>query len=212
VGALTNHASAPHFYGFTWSPIGVATEYVKDCIVIRDYKKTTRPALSERQRIIINGKTYEDDLTSGGAADLPDALSGKVRYLDYKTLRHLGHYSWVDTQLNCLKNTKDPISGLQEIMQTDIPYVENDQIIIYAAVEGKDANGSLRRKDIAKHIKPQQIGKRALRAIQTSTAAALVQAIQWLLETKPKGVILQSQIDAKTFLNGAFITRVYGTV
>lgn len=212
VGALTNHASAPHFYGFTWSPIGVATEYVKDCIVIRDYKKTTRPALSERQRIIINGKTYEDDLTSGGAADLPDALSGKVRHLDYKTLRHLGHYSWVDTQLNCLKNTKDPISGLQEIMQTDIPYVENDQIIIYAAVEGKDANGSLRRKDIAKHIKPQQIGKRALRAIQTSTAAALVQAIQWLLETKPKGVILQSQIDAKTFLNGAFITRVYGTV
>ena len=84
VGALTKNAVAPHFYGFTWSPIGVATEYIKDCIVIRDYKKATIPALSERATIIIDGISYEEDLTSGGAADLPDALSGKVRKLDYK--------------------------------------------------------------------------------------------------------------------------------
>ena len=127
VGALTNHAIAPHFYGFTWSPVGVATEYVKDCVVIRDYKKTTRPALSERRRIIINGITYEADLTSGGAADLPDALSGKVRSLDYKTLRHPGHYSSVEQQLQGLKNTKDSISGLQDIMLAEIPHVEDDQ-------------------------------------------------------------------------------------
>ena len=212
VGALTKHAIAPHFYGFTWSPVGVATEYVKDCVVIRDYKKTTRPALSERHRIIINGITYEDDLTSGGAADLPDALSGKVRSLDYKTLRHPGHYSWVEQQLKGLKNTKDSISGLQDIMLAEIPHVEDDQIIVYAAVAGKDTKGVLRRAEIAKHIKPLQIGKHMLRAIQTTTAAPLVQAIHWLLETKPKGVILQSQLDAKTFLNGAFITRVYGNM
>ena len=212
VGALTNHAIAPHFYGFTWSPVGVATEYVKDCIVIRDFKKTTLPALSERGRIIINGITFEEDLTSGGAADLPDALSGKVQHLDYKTLRHPGHYSWVEHQLNRLKNTKDSISGLQAIMLAEIPHVEDDQIIMYAAIEGKDAKGILRRQEIAKHIKPQQIGKHTLRAIQTTTAAPLVQAIHWLLETKPHGVILQSHLNGKTFLNGAFITRVYGTV
>ena len=212
VGALTKHAIAPHFYGFTWSPVGVATEYVKDCVVIRDYKKTTRPALSERHRIIINGITYEADLTSGGAADLPDALSGKVRSLDYKTLRHPGHYSWVEQQLKGLKNTKDSISGLQDIMLAEIPHVEDDQIIVYAAVAGKDTKGVLRREEIAKHIKPLQIGKHMLRAIQPATAEPLVQAIHWLLETKPKGVILQSQLDAKTFLNGAFITRVYGNM
>ena len=212
VGALTNHAIAPHFYGFTWSPVGVATEYVKDCVVIRDYKKTTRPALSERRRIIINGITYEADLTSGGAADLPDALSGKVQSLDYKTLRYPGHYSWVEQQLIEIKNTNNPISGLQDIMLAEIPHVEDDQIIVYAAVAGKDAKGILRREEIAKHIKPLQIGKHMLRAIQTTTAAPLVQSIHWLLETKPKGVILQSQLDAKTFLNGAFITRVYGNM
>ncbi|HSK73896.1 MAG TPA: saccharopine dehydrogenase NADP-binding domain-containing protein, partial [Pyrinomonadaceae bacterium] len=48
VGALTAHAHAPHFYGFTWSPIGVATEYVKNSRVIRNYQITEMPALSER--------------------------------------------------------------------------------------------------------------------------------------------------------------------
>ena len=45
VGALTAHAHQPHFYGFTWSPIGVATEYVKPSRVIRDYQITEQPAL-----------------------------------------------------------------------------------------------------------------------------------------------------------------------
>ncbi|HLV15267.1 MAG TPA: saccharopine dehydrogenase C-terminal domain-containing protein [Xanthomarina sp.] len=210
VGALTNHAISPHFYGFTWSPIGVATEYLKDCIVIRDYKKTTLPALSERARIIIDGISYEEDLTSGGAADLPDALSGKVKQLDYKTLRHPGHYAWVEEQLKGLSSGTDPISGLQEIMLRDIPHIEDDQIVIYAAVEGTDSQGVLRRQEVAKHVLPQLIGKHKLRAIQTTTAAALVQAISWLLETQPKGVVFQSQLDGTTFLNGDFISRVYG--
>src|SRR5690554_951389 len=210
VGALTNHAISPHFYGFTWSPIGVATEYLKDCIVIRDYKKTTLPALSERARITIDGISYEEDLTSGGAADLPDALSGKVKQLDYKTLRHPGHYAWVEEQLKGLSSGTDPISGLQEIILRDIPHIEDDQIVIYAAVEGTDSQGVLRRQEVAKHVLPQLIGKHKLRAIQTTTAAALVQAISWLLETQPKGVVFQSQLDGTTFLNGDFISRVYG--
>ncbi|MFZ2283045.1 MAG: saccharopine dehydrogenase NADP-binding domain-containing protein, partial [Lutibacter sp.] len=59
VGALRNHAVAPHYYGFTWSPVGVATEYLKDAIVLRDFKKTNLPALSERATIIIDGIAYE---------------------------------------------------------------------------------------------------------------------------------------------------------
>lgn len=212
VGALTNHAIAPHYYGFTWSPVGVATEYLKDCIVIRNYNKTSLPALSERAYIIINGIGYEEDLTSGGAADLPDALSGKVKHLDYKTLRHPGHYTWVGKQLKTLKNSKDHISGLQEIMQTEIPHIEDDQIVLYAAVAGKDATGKFYRQEIAKHIKPQQIGKHTLRAIQTSTATPLIQAITWLLDTKTKGVVLQSQLDATAFLKGDFVKRVYGNI
>lgn len=212
VGALTDHAVAPHYYGFTWSPVGVATEYLKDAIVLRDFKKTNLPALSERATIIIDGIRYEEDLTSGGAADLPDALTNKVCSLDYKTLRHPGHYVWVQKQLDGLTTASNPIEALQQTMQQQIPHIEDDQIILYAAVQGKDQDGTLRRREVSKKIRPQKIGKHTLRAIQTTTAVPLLQSVQWLLETSPRGVTLQSQLDPAPFLNGNFIVPVYGEV
>ena len=212
VGALTDHARTPHYYGFTWSPVGVATEYLKDALVLRDYKNTWVPSLSERATIIIEGITYEEDLTSGGAADLPHALTGKVRSLDYKTLRHPGHYAWVQDQIAGLGNTNVTIAALQHNMETQIPHIEDDQIILYAAVEGKDTGGTLRRREIAKQIKPQKIGKHTLRAIQTTTAAPLLETAKLLLESSCKSVTLQSQIDPDKFLNGNFIAAVYGVL
>lgn len=210
VGALTRHAVAPHYYGFTWSPVGVATEYLNVAIVIRDAKKTTRPALTERSVIIINGISYEEDLTSGGAADLPDALEGKVHTLDYKTLRHPGHYAWVAEQISRAAITNEKVEVLQEKMQAVIPHIEEDQIVLYAAVEGEDSSGIRKRREVAKQILPLIVGKHELRAIQTTTAAPLLQAAQLLLEKDQKGVILQSHLDPVEFLKGNFVTRVYG--
>ncbi|MBK8503395.1 MAG: saccharopine dehydrogenase NADP-binding domain-containing protein [Saprospiraceae bacterium] len=209
VGALTDHAVAPHYYGFTWSPVGVATEYLENTIAIRDYQKVVLPSLSEKNRIIIDGIHYEDDLTSGGAADLPDALTGKVRSLDYKTLRHPGHYDWVQSQIHQIELKKDRIQSLQKKMEADIPHLEDDHIVIYAAVEGKGKDGILRRREIAKKIRPQKVGKYTLRAIQTTTAVPMLQSAQLLLEGPHQGVILQSQLDPLSFLNGDFITKVY---
>lgn len=212
VGALTRHAVAPHYYGFTWSPIGVATEYIKKAEVLRNFKKLSLPSLSERASIIIDGITYEDDLTSGGAADLPDALAGKVNSLDYKTLRYPGHYAWIQKQISDLGHAPNTIDGLQLIMEEQIPHLEDDKIILYAAVEGNDSNGMLRRREFSKQILPQNIGKQRLRAIQITTAVPLIQAAQLLLESSICGVTLQSEIDPKPFLNGDFIVPVYGNV
>ena len=212
VGALTHHAVSPHFYGFTWSPVGVATEYVKDAIVLRDFQKTSLRSLSDRTKLIIDGVLYEDDLTSGGAADLPDALAGRVRTLDYKTLRHPGHYEWVSNQMKSLGKREDIIPALQRAMEEGIPHVEDDQIVLYAAVEGKDASGVLRRREVSKQIIPQRVGRHMLRAIQATTAAPLIQSAQLLLESGLKGVVLQSQIDPDGFLNGDFVKSVYGSV
>ena len=212
VGALTDHADSPHYYGFTWSPVGVATEYLKDTLVLRDFKKTRLPALSERASIVIEGITYEEGLTSGGAADLPDALAGKVRSLDYKTLRYPGHYAWVEEQLAGFGNTREAIAALQQKMEAMIPHNEDDRIILYAAVEGKDARGTLRRREVTKRILPQTVGRHQLRAIQLTTAVCLLQSAQLLVEFPCSGVVLQSQIDPKRFLNGNFIVPVYGKV
>jgi saccharopine dehydrogenase-like NADP-dependent oxidoreductase len=212
VGALTKHAVAPHFYGFTWSPVGVATEYLKDTVVIRDFKESTLASLSERAHIIIDGKTFEEDLTSGGAADLPKHLENLVRSLDYKTLRFPGHYAWVEKQLKSIGSSPGAVKELQKKMEAFIPHIEEDQIILYASAEGKDDKGIMRKIEVSKRILPQKMGKHSLRAIQTTTAAPLLQSAMLLLEGSEKGVILQSQIHTQKFLNGHFIKPVYGAI
>lgn len=210
VGALTRHAEAPHFYGFTWSPVGVATEYLKDALVVRDYKTSAVAALSDCETIIIDNVTYEDNLTSGGAADLPQALQGKVRNLDYKTLRYPGHYQWVKDVVSSIPKGEDKIAKLQEVMQSVIPSVEDDVVIVYSSVQGKDANGVLRAVQQAYRIEPMLVGKKTLRAIQTTTAAPLAESARMLLTGKWKGVVFQSMIDPVEFMNGPFVAEVYG--
>ena len=209
VGALSTHAHAPHFYGFTWSPIGVATEYVKSARVIREHRPAEVAALSEREKIIINGYSYEADLTSGGAADLPEIFDGKVRSLDYKTLRHPGHYTWVEDQIKHLTLDQTLPTRLEEEMLSSIPMVEDDFVIVHSSVEGFDTHGRRQMAEKAFHIKPLEINGKRLRAIQTTTAAPLVECADMLATGRYKGPIMQSQIDPGEFLNGKFVSKVY---
>jgi saccharopine dehydrogenase-like NADP-dependent oxidoreductase len=209
VGALTTTARPPHYYGFTWSPSGVATEYVKPATVLRDGQRTTRPSLSERRTVIIDGITYEEDLTSGGAADLPAALEGKVRHLDYKTLRYPGHYAWVESMLAAAPAGADPILALQERMEASVPFMEDDLVVIYAGVEGRGADGTLRRLESFHLIRPRRVGARTLKAIQTTTTAGLAESARFLLTEQPKGICLQSQIDPSQYMAGPFVAEIY---
>ena len=209
VGALTAHAHAPYFYGFTWSPIGVATEYVKNSRVSRGHKITERPALSARETIIIGARTYEADLTSGGAADLPDFFEGKARELDYKTLRYPGHYEWVESVEKKLPKDENLPANLEKVMLEQIPSVEDDLVLVHASVDGFDHRGRRRMIEKAYYVEPLEINGKHLRAIQTTTAAPLCQSAMMLLSGKYKGVVLQSQLEPQEFLGGNFVSRVY---
>lgn len=211
VGAISKNAPSPHYYAFTWSPIGVATEYLKDAEIVRNFKKMNVPALSGLERIIIDGDEYEDNFTSGGAADLPDAFAGKVKNLDYKTLRYPGHYQWVKNTLSTILHTENRVKALEKIMLENIPSVEDDVVVVYASVEGPDAGGRLRRKEKSYKIKPSLVGNKRLRAIQTTTAAPLCEIAYMLLNNEWKGIIFQSQVPPKDFLNGPFVKAIYGT-
>lgn len=209
VGALTAHAHAPHFYGFTWSPIGVATEYVKDSRVIRNGSITELPALSDRETIVIGARTYEADLTSGGAADLPDFFNGRTKHLDYKTLRYPGHYAWVDKTIDGLGNDGDLPDRLQDVMLNAIPSVEDDLVVVHASVEGFDSTGRRRMLEKAYFVEPLEINNHSLRAIQTTTAAPLCESAMMLLGGGYRGVVLQSQIEPKAFIGGKFVASIY---
>src|SRR3954454_17936561 len=209
VGALTTTARPPHHYGFTWSPSGVATEYVKPATVLRDHRRTTRPSLSERGTVVLDGITYEEDLTSGGAADLPAALEGKVRNLDYKTLRYPGHYAWIEQLLAAAPAGQDPIAYLQGCMEGAVPFLEDDLVVIYAGVEGRGAGGALHRVEKSLLIRPSRVGARTLKAIQSTTTAGLAESARFLLTAETQGVCLQSQIDPAHFMAGPFVSEIY---
>ena len=221
VGALTAHAHQPHFYGFTWSPIGVATEYVKPSRVVRDYEIRQIPALSDRETVIIGGRTYEADLTSGGAADLPDYFRHKAKSLDYKTLRHVGHYAWVENViekiaaaeniLNKYEHEELPAKLLAEFLR-EVPAVEDDFVLVHASVDGFDLRGTRQIIEKAFFVEPLEINGKSLRAIQTTTAVPLIETAMMLLSGDYKGVILQSQINPQKFLQGNFVSKIYKTI
>jgi len=208
VGALSEHASWPSYYGVTWSPIGVATEYLKPAIVVRDYKKREQQSLSEVHSIIIDGQLYEESFTSGGAADLPDAFNGMVRNLDYKTLRHPGHYQWVKDLIDS-NPAAEGAEWLQQQLLKQVPVLEDDKVIVYVTVRGYDESGFLQSVEKSYHVSPIRVGKHKLKAIQATTAAPMAECARLLLLGNYRGLLLQSQIDSEKFLTGRFVEKVY---
>jgi saccharopine dehydrogenase-like NADP-dependent oxidoreductase len=170
------------------------------------------PALTDREKIIIGGRSYEADLTSGGAADLPEFFTDKARRLDYKTLRHVGHYAWVDGVIRKFPNDEDlPKNVLAEFLR-EVPAVEDDFVLVHASVEGFDKQNVRRLLEKAFFVEPLEINGHFLRAIQTTTAAPLLESAMMLLSGKYRGVVLQSQINPQEFLSGSFVSRVYETI
>ena len=209
VGAITDHTFGPHYYGFTWSPIGVATEYIKQSLVIQDNELVWKDALTDREQIIIDGNLYEADLTSGGAADLPQSFHGIAKNLDYKTIRYPGHFDWVQGIIQSTQAQDKPIKALEDAMLSVVPAVDDDLIVIYASVSARDRYGVLRSKERSYHVRPIEIGGKKLRAIQSTTAAPLAECARLLLEGHWTGVVQQSQIDTQMFMSGPFVEKIY---
>ncbi len=93
VGGLPQKPQNDLRYALVFSVEGLINEYVEDAEVVRRGKKVLVPSLSgvEPLRFPKPFGELEAFYTSGGASSLPDLLGGKVRELDYKTIRYPGH-------------------------------------------------------------------------------------------------------------------------
>jgi saccharopine dehydrogenase-like NADP-dependent oxidoreductase len=211
VGALTTTAEPPHYYGFTWSTIGVATEYLQPSSVVRNFEKQAIPSLEDVKPLSIRGVLYEEAFTSGGAANLPDALAGKVKNLDYKTLRYPGHYAWARNIVTEAPSDGDRIQYLHERMLETVPRVENDDlVVIYAVVEGRDRKQAFHRMEYSQVVRPVKVGQHRLQAIQATTVAGLAESARYLLKTGRTGAIFQTDIPTDQFLlSGPFVCKLY---
>jgi len=92
VGGLPQNPQPPLDYQLVFSVEGLINEYVEVARVIRDGKITEVPSMTELESLKFDGfPRLEAFQTSGGTSTLPDSFLGKIKELDYKTIRYAGH-------------------------------------------------------------------------------------------------------------------------
>src|SRR5882762_2274897 len=81
------------------------------------------------------GVDYEAFNTSGGVGTLCETLRGKVRTLNYKTIRYRGHRDLIAFLMNELRlNARRPL--LKEILESAVPVTPQDVVLIFCTVSG----------------------------------------------------------------------------
>jgi lysine 6-dehydrogenase len=93
VGGLPQHPEPPLNYMVVYSLEGAFDYYTSASWVLREGKRTQVEALSEIEHIVFPdpvGK-LEAFHTGGGISTLPFTYEGKIRTMEYKTLRYPGH-------------------------------------------------------------------------------------------------------------------------
>jgi lysine 6-dehydrogenase len=93
VGGLPQHPEPPLNYAMVYSLEGVLDYYTEPSWVLREGKPVQVDALSELEPVDFPPPlgTLEAFHTGGGASTMPWLFAGKVRTMEYKTLRYPGH-------------------------------------------------------------------------------------------------------------------------
>jgi saccharopine dehydrogenase-like NADP-dependent oxidoreductase len=204
VGALPQYPSNALNYNLTWSTDGVINEYCEPCEAIVNGMRREVPPLEEQEEFSLDGVTYEAFNTSGGLGTLCDTLEGKVRNLNYRTIRYPGHAAIMRALLNDLR-LRDRRDVLKDILEHAVPTTLQDVVIIFVAVSGH-IQGKLVQETYANKIYSRELDGRILSAIQITTAAAICTALDLLAGGKlpTKGFIRQEDIPLKVFLANRF--------
>ncbi|PZU20950.1 MAG: saccharopine dehydrogenase [Shinella sp.] len=208
VGALPQYPSNALNYNLTWSTDGLINEYIEPCEAIVEGKLITVPAMEEREEFSLDGVTYEAFNTSGGLGTLCKTLEGKVRTMNYRTIRYPGHQTIVKALLNDfnLKNRRDV---LKDLFENALPATQQDVVVVFVTVCGwKD--GRYMQETYANKVYAGIVAGHKMSAIQITTAAGICTVLDLLADgTLPsKGFIRQEEIALESFLANRF-GRVY---
>lgn len=101
VGGLPQHPQPPLNYQLVFSVEGLINEYIEVARVIRNGKITEVRSMTEVESLFFDGfPPLEAFQTSGGTSTLPDTFLGKIKELDYKTIRYAGHCEKFKTMID----------------------------------------------------------------------------------------------------------------
>jgi saccharopine dehydrogenase-like NADP-dependent oxidoreductase len=207
VGALPQYPSNSLNYNLTWSTDGIINEYIEPCEAIVDGRLTEVPAMEEREEFSLDGVTYEAFNTSGGLGTLCETLAGRVRTLNYRTIRYPGHAAIMKTLLNDL-NLRNRRDLLKDILEQALPATAQDVVIVFVTVSGIKS-GRLMQETYAHKIYSGVVAGRPRSAIQITTAAGICAVLDMLATGKlpQRGFVRQEDIGFGDFLANRFGRR-----
>lgn len=201
VGALPENPIGSLGYACNWSIDGLINEYIKPSEIIENHKICKVPSLERKELIKINGNNYEAFLTSGGLGTLVFSLQGKVKNLNYKTIRYLGHLNKIKFLFDELK-LRSKKKQLINILQKALPPDNNDRVLIHASVLGK-FNHKLKIKEIIADYHSRKLFNQHYTAIAWTTASSMAAIIELISKniTKYQGFIEINKIHLNDLLN-----------
>jgi saccharopine dehydrogenase-like NADP-dependent oxidoreductase len=204
VGALPQFPSNALNYNLTWSTDGVINEYCEPCEAIVNGVRREVAPLEGLEEFSLDGVTYEAFNTSGGLGTLCETLEGKVRTLDYRTIRYPGHAAIMRALLNDLR-LRDRRDVLKDILENAVPTTLQDVVIIFVTVSGRNG-GSLVQETYANKIYSRDVESKTLTAIQITTASAICTMLDLLAAGKiqQRGFVRQEDVPLPLFLENRF--------
>lgn len=231
VGALPAFPTNALKYNLTWSVDGLINEYCHPCDAIRDGQPTALLPLEGLEHFSLDGTEYEAFNTSGGLGTLCETLAGRVRTLDYKSVRYPGHQALMKLLLEELQLRDDP-GTLKALLRRSVPGTMQDVVLVFVTVSGL-REGQLMQEVFARKVfadrgqaaaGPSQgrlppsgggqgeaqpwghLSARPLSAIQITTAAGLCAVLDLFREGRlpQRGFIRQEQVELPAFLGNRF--------
>lgn len=142
-------------YQLAFSPGGLVNEYAEPCEVLRDGAYATREPLTGFEEVAWEGwGPLEAFHTAGGSSSLPRLFEGRVRHLDYKTLRYPGHGRIFRAMLELGMFRETPVqigdislaprAMLLERLKTALPSGQPDVVLLRAWAEA-ERDGEMRK-------------------------------------------------------------------
>lgn len=204
VGALPQFPSNALKYNLTWSTDGLINEYCNPCEAIHEGQLQQVLPLEGYEQFSLDGVRYEAFNTSGGLGSLAETMQGRVRELNYRTVRYVGHRNLMHFLLRDLRLIENR-ALLKQILEDAIPVTYQDVVITFVTVSGMQ-HGQFRQISDARKIYHQQVGGHAWGAIQITTASGICAALDLHVAGKlpSQGFVKQEDISFNDFIQNRF--------
>ena len=200
VGALSRNATNSLRYNFTWSIDGVINEYCNPCDAIVNGRLVSVLPLEGHETFTLDAEAFEAFNTSGGLGTLCETLAGKVRNLDYKTIRYPGHRDAMHFLLHDLRLIERR-DLLRQVLEHAVPHSREDVVIVFASATGL-RDGRFEQETRVGRVFGAALRGKERTAIELTTAAGVVGMLELLQQGKlpARGFVGQEQVSLRQFL------------